>query len=150
VITRGACRGLAAAALCFVSACSSPQIAAVHVLAIANEDEEPVPCAILVDQVVQTDASGKLLQTPATVPVTFQKDPTGAYPFRPVTIGVLALVDDHGTLRLPDDAASEAPPYRFADRPVRPSDSKNQLFILVRNFDRKLFRLPKGTRPPSQ
>jgi hypothetical protein len=127
-----------------VAACGATPVTRIHVDAIANQDEEPVPCAILVNQVLLTDASGEPIHTPATIPVTFEKDPSGAYPFLPATIGVVSLVDDRGKLRLPNDAASEAPKYRYAERQMRPSDSKKQLFILLRNLDEKVFRIPRA------
>ncbi len=132
------------------AACSSTMTGPVKVAAIANENEEPVACAVLVDGVVQKDAGGALVQTPATIEVTFREDPTGAHPYLPVTIGVLALLDEHGALRLPDADAAEAPPYGYAERPMRPTDTRNQLFIVVRNADKKVFRIPKGNRAPTQ
>lgn len=140
---------LLAGSLAF-AACGSVRPSEFRIDAISNETQEAVPCAIYVDGELQKDAAGEPLKTPASLALLFRDDPTGAHASQGVSVAVYPLMADNGALRLPVEETSDFPPYRFdryAQRLVRRTDARTQLFILLTNTDRKTFALPRRGAP---
>jgi hypothetical protein len=129
-----------------LAACSSAPPAEYRIQAISNDTQEQIPCAIFVDGVLQKDVAGEPLKTPVNLALTFKPDPTGVHDSDAVSIAVYPLMTDSGAQKLPQEDSSDYPPYRFdryAQRLVRKSDSRTQLFILLTNSDRKTYALPR-------
>ena len=71
---------------------------------------------------------------------------TGIHASEAVSLAVYPLMTDGGTQRLPQEDSSDYPPFRFdryAQRLVRKSDARTQLFILLTNSDRRTYGLPR-------
>lgn len=137
---------LALAAALALAACGSAPPAAFRIVTISNDTQEAVPCAIYVDGELQKDASGEPIKTPASLPLVFHPDPSGVHTSEAVSLAVYPLMTDGGAQRLPQEDSSDYPPYRFdryAQRLVRKSDARTQLFILLTNSDRRTYGLPR-------
>jgi hypothetical protein len=133
-----------------LAACGSVRPSEFRIDAISNDTQEAVPCAIYVDGELQKDAAGEPLKTPASLALVFRDDPSGVHASQGVSVAVYPLMSDNGALRLPTEESSDFPPYRFdryAQRLVRRSDARTQLFILLTNTDRKTFALPRRCAP---
>lgn len=133
-----------------LSACGSVRPSEIRIEAISNDNQEPVPCAIYVDGELQKDAAGEPLKTPASLALVFKDDPSGAHASQGVAVAVYPLLLDNGALRLPQDESGDFPPFRFdryAQRLVRRSDARTQLFILLPNSDRRAYSLPRRGAP---
>jgi hypothetical protein len=135
-------------------ACGSVKPSEFRIEAISNDTQEEIPCAIFIDGEMQKDAAGGPIKTPASLKLVFKDDPTGIHTSEAVSLAVYPLMTDGGTQRLPQEDSSDYPPYRFdryAQRLVRKSDSRTQLFILLTNSDRKTYGLPRrGGRDSGQ
>jgi hypothetical protein len=137
---------LSLASTIVLAACSSAPPSEFRIQAISNDTQESVPCAIFVDGELQKDAAGEPIKTPASLNLVFRPDPTGIHTSEAVSLAVYPLMIDGGTQRLPQEDSSDYPPFRFdryAQRLVRKSDARTQLFILQTNSDRKTYGLPR-------
>ena len=115
-----------------LASCATPREGMFYVSAIDNE-EKPVTCVILKeDQVVLNDATNEPVRTPATVKVVFKQDrETGE--FESVKLGVRAVdVGPDGKI-IRGLREGEESAYREDWRGIYPTDSKRQLFVLLKN-----------------
>ena len=141
---------LSAASALALAACGSVKPSEFRIEAISNDTQEEVPCAIFIDGELQKDAAGEPIKTPTSLKLVFREDPTGIHTSEAVSLAVYPLMADGGAQRLPQEDSSDYPPYRFdryAQRLVRKSDSRTQLFILLTNSDRKTYGLPRRGAP---
>ncbi len=128
------------------AACGAPPPDLFQIKAISSDSQEPVPCAIYVDGERQSDPAGQPLATPAAIPLAFRPDPSGVHASAGVKISVFPLITVDGKPKLPSEGTGDpAPSFRFdrnAERVIRKSDARTQLFILLPNGDGRWYELP--------
>ena len=129
-----------------VAACGAPPLDLVHVKAISSDSQEPVPCAVYFDGERQDDLSGQPLVTPVSIAISFRPDPTGVHDSAGVKISVFPMISVDGKWKLPSEGTGDPTPgFRFdrhAERLMRRSDARTQLFILLPNGDGRWYELP--------
>jgi hypothetical protein len=128
------------------AACGAPPLDLFSIKAISSDSQEPVPCAVFVDGERQDDLSGQPLATPVSIAVGFRPDPTGVHESAGVKISVFPMISVDGKWKLPSEGTGDpAPGFRFdrhAERLIRRSDARTQLFILLPNGDGRWYELP--------
>ncbi len=113
-----------------LAACSAPRQEMFSISAIDTE-EKPLTCVVLQEDSLLLDAANEPVRTPATVKVTFKRGPSGDYDS--VKLGVRAVqVGPDGKITRGTREGEESP-YREDWRGVYPTDSKRQLFVLLKN-----------------